>query len=107
MTVAKLLSNGFESVVCPEPEREITGVYIGDLLSWVMGRAKSGDAWITIMSNINITAVAVLTDVACIITAEAVELADEVKATALEKGVNIVSFRGTAYEAAVRLGSLL
>ena len=26
--------------------REVTGVYIGDLLSWVMGRAEAGDAWI-------------------------------------------------------------
>lgn len=34
-----------------EPSREITGGYAGDLLSWVMGRAESGDAWITIMSN--------------------------------------------------------
>ena len=40
------------------------GVYAGDLLSWVMGRAESGNVWITIMSNINIVAVATLADVA-------------------------------------------
>lgn len=107
MTVAELLENGFACVVCPSPEKVITGVYIGDLLSWVMGKARAGDAWITIMSNINIAAVAVLTEVACIITAETVELTDEVKEVALEKGVNILSFGGTAYEAAVRLSSLL
>ena len=26
--------------------REVTGCYIGDLLSWVMGRAREGDVWI-------------------------------------------------------------
>lgn len=54
MTVDGLLKNGFGAVATPETDREITGVYIGDLLSWVMGRAQSGDAWITIMSNANI-----------------------------------------------------
>lgn len=41
MTVEGLLKNGFGAVATPEPQREITGVYIGDLLSWVMGRAHS------------------------------------------------------------------
>ena len=44
----------FKVLCMPEPEREIDGVYIGDLLSWVMGKAESGNIWITIMSNINI-----------------------------------------------------
>ena len=35
----------------PQGEREIDGVYVGDLLSWVMGRAQSDNAWVTIMSN--------------------------------------------------------
>ena len=39
-------------------DREIKGCYIGDLLSWVMGRAQSDNVWITIMNNINIVAVA-------------------------------------------------
>ena len=28
-------------VSLPEDDREVEGVYIGDLLSWVMGRAQS------------------------------------------------------------------
>jgi BioD-like phosphotransacetylase family protein len=53
-------------------EREATGCYAGDLLSRVMGRACAGDAWITIMSNVNVAAVASLADVACVILAEGV-----------------------------------
>ena len=66
----------------PEDDREIVGAYVGDLLSWVMGRAKADDAWITIMSNVNIVAVASLADVACIILAEGVQLDRAVTETA-------------------------
>ena len=51
-------------------EKEVAGCYIGDLLSWVMGRAQEGDAWITVMGNVNAIAVAVLADTACIVLAE-------------------------------------
>ena len=88
-------------------EREIKGVYIGDLLSWVMGRAKADDAWITIMSNINIAAVASLADVACVILAEGVTLDSSVTETAKAKGVNILSSEKPAYETAMLLGAKL
>ena len=104
MTVNDLLKNdSFKVVALPEGDRDITGVYIGDLLSWVMGKAQSGDAWITIMSNVNILAVASLTDCACIILSEAVALEDEVIKTAENKGINVLSFSGSSYEAAICL----
>ena len=108
MTVSKLaLSSSFEAVTLPDGEREITGVYIGDLLSWVMGRASEGDAWITIMSNINIIAVASLADTACIIVAEDVELDAEIIETAQNKGINILKSSKSIYEIAVELLSLI
>lgn len=101
MKVNELASlEGFSTIAMPDGEREISGVYIGDLLSWVMGRAKADDAWITIMSNINIVAVASLADVACIILAEGVQLDRAVTETAKSKGVNILSCSMPAYEAA-------
>ena len=67
MTVSELgQALELTAFAAPEPYRRITGGYAGDLLSWVMGRARSGDAWITIMSNQNIVAVAVLADAALI-----------------------------------------
>lgn len=99
--------HGFGAVAMPDGEREVKGVYIGDLLSWVMGRAKADDAWITIMSNINIVAVASLADVACIILAEGVTLDTSVIETANAKGVNILSAQMPAYEAAMQIGSKL
>ncbi len=90
-----------------DEEREVTGAYIGDLLSWVMGRAKSGDAWITIMSNVNIAAVAALADTACIILAEGVTLDESVVEVAKSKDINILGSKEPAYEIAVKLSQLI
>ncbi len=104
MTVKELSEmQGFKAVAMPDGEREIHGVYIGDLLSWVMGRAKADDAWITIMANITIVAVASLADVACIILAEGVSLDSSVIETAEAKGVNVLSAQMPAYETAIAL----
>jgi len=97
----------FNSVILPEPDREIEGVYIGDLLSWVMGKASSNDAWITIMSNINILAVASLADTSCIIIAEGVKLENEVIETAKQKCINIISTEMDMYDTAVFLNQVL
>ncbi len=108
MTVKELsLNNGFSVVALPEPQREINGVYIGDLLSWVMGRAKENDAWITIMSNINVVAVASLADVSCVILAEGVSLEDEVVKAAEEKGINVLKTDFPIYETAKILSELI
>jgi len=99
MTVGNFAEKyGLSMVVPAEPDREITGGYVGDLLSWVMGRAVSGDAWVTIMSNINIAAVAALTDVACVILAEGVETDEKVLEVARDKGINLLSSERTAFE---------
>ncbi len=108
MTVNDILNNAeFTAVALPQSDREISGVYIGDLLSWVMGKAQSGDAWITIMSNVNILAVASLTDCACIILSEGVTLEEDVIKTAEDKGINVLSFQGSSYEAAVYLNQVI
>lgn len=105
MTVNELSSKcGFKAVALLDGEKEVTGGYAGDLLSWVMGRAKEGCAWITIMSNVNIIAVASLADVACIVLSEGVSVDGSVIKTAEEKGVNVLSTDLTTYDAAVLIG---
>ena len=104
MTVSELAERaGLTAAVLPEGDREVTGVYIGDLLSWVMGRATTGDAWITIMSNRNIAAVATLVDAACVILAEGVQPDEGVAALAEEKGINLLLSDEPSYETAMRL----
>ena len=104
MTVSELAERfGFQIIAAPEPGREIEGGYVGDLLSWVMGRAQSGNVWITIMSNVNVLAVASLSDVSAVLLAEGVALEPGHVQTALEKGVNVLSTDLSAFEAAVRI----
>lgn len=108
MTVKELCERmQLTAVTLPDGEREIGGVYCCDLLSWVMGRAKADDAWITIMTNVNIVAVASLADTACILLAEGVRLDDDVKALAMSKGVNILVSQEPAFETAVKVFALL
>ena len=104
MTVKDLCAlEEINTVTLPDPDREINGAYIGDLLSWVMGRAQEGNVWITIMSNINVIAVASLSDVSCVLLAEGVTLDDTVKNTAEVKGINVLTTELPAYEAALLL----
>lgn len=104
MTVRELAESGaFTAAALPDGDREISGVYIGDLLSWVMGRAGAGNAWITIMSNVNIAAVATLADTACIILAEGVQPDDGVADIAGNKNINLLLSDRSAYDTAVWL----
>ncbi len=108
MTVKDFSEKASLVALClPEGDREITGGYVGDLLSWVMGRAKAGDAWLTIMSNQNILAVASLADVACIILTEGVTLEQDVLRLAEQKGINVLSSQKDSFSVAALLSSEL
>ncbi len=88
-------------------DREIHGGYCGDLLSWVMGRAKSGNAWVTIMTNVNVAAVAALTDVACVIFAENVEVSEEVLKKADAQDITLLRSNLPEFEICGRISELL
>jgi predicted transcriptional regulator len=47
--------------------KEITGGYVSDLLSDVMGNAQEGQVWITLQTHQNIIAVGSLKDISAII----------------------------------------
>jgi hypothetical protein len=104
MRVSELIDKyGMKALSLPDPDREINGGYCGDLLSWVMGRAQQDNVWITIMSNMNIVAVASLSDVSAVILAEGVTLEQAVIDAAEAKGVNILSSGKGAFELAALL----
>ncbi len=108
MTVKELCEkNEYEALCLPEPEREVTGGYTGDLLSWVMGRARSGDAWVTIMSNLNIVAVASLADPSCIILSEGVSPDDGVLQRAEVQGVNLLRSKKDSFTVSAEIAALL
>lgn len=90
-----------------EPGREIKDCYIGDLLSWVMGRAPADSAWLTVMGNINSIAVATLADVSCIVLVENAPLDDNARQKAEMHGVNILATDKNSYQIAAELSRVL
>jgi hypothetical protein len=85
------------------PDREIRSVYCGDLLSHVMGESPEGAAWVTVMSNVIVIAVASLTDAACVIVASGALPDDEVIARADEHDVPLFTSADPVFETALRI----
>ena len=108
MTVRDAITRlDLEVLALPDGEREIRGGYCGDLLSWVMTRLQSDEAWVTIMNNVNVIAVASLSDAACVILTENAEVEEAVVDRARERGVNLLRSGLSSYEMCVRLGELI
>lgn len=87
-----------------DPDRPVEGGYCGDLLSWVMGRAPAGGAWLTIMSNVNVAAVAALADVSCVVLAEGVIPDPPLLDKARAQGITLLGTDLSVFDCAVRLG---
>lgn len=94
---------GAAEVNVAEPDREITGGYAGDFLSFVMGRAPEGCAWFTVMSNVNVAAVALLAGVGAVVLCEGVHAEEGLLARARREGVNLIETPLDIYGAIVRL----
>ena len=108
MTVAEIAARlGWGEFHMAESERPVSGGYAGDLLSWVMGRAEQDCAWLTIMSNQNVAAVALMADAACVVLTEGVAPDADLLRRAEEKGVNLLGTAEDTFTAAVRLGKAL
>ena len=88
-------------------DQEITTGFCGDLLSLVMGGAPSGSAWITVMTNVNVAAVAMLCDMACVILSQGKEPDENLLARVKRENLTLLGTEENTYTVAVRLGSVL
>ena len=108
MTVKELAEKlALRTLVKDDFDREVEDCYVGDLLSWVMGRAPADSAWLTVMGNINSIAVATLADVSCIILVENAALDDAARQKAEIHGVTILQTEENSYSLAVKISGLL
>ena len=96
-----------ETVCQGETDKEITGCYIGDMLSVVMSKANEGDIWLTVQSNVNIAAVAVLTGVAAIVIVEGMTPDLDTIEKAKAQDITIYRWNDTAYALACKIKELL
>ncbi len=81
---------------------EITTGYCGDFLSFVMGQAPSGSAWFTVMTNVNVCAVATLAEVGVIVVCEGAKSTAELACKAKEQSVNLIETDYDIFEAVKR-----
>ena len=88
-------------------DHTISGCYICDLLSLVMSNSSSGNVWVTVQTNINVIAVAALTDAACVVIAENSQLEPIAISKADKEGIAVLSTHMTAYEIACKLKDIL
>ena len=87
--------------------RDIRGIHCGDLMSVVMSKAEAGQAWITVMGNVNAVAVAVLSDLSCVIFAEGAAVDDAAVTRAKQQGVCLLKTPLTVFETALALHRLI
>ncbi len=79
-------------------KKEITGGYVGDLLSDVMANSKKGDLWITRQVHQNIVAVASLKEHAGIIIVQDASPEKETLEKAQDEGIPIILSSLPAFE---------
>ncbi len=106
MTVRELM--GTIDAVCLNPEAnldaEISCGYSCDLLSWVLAHGKAGMAWCTVQTHVNVIAVSVLMEMACVIMVEGVQPEEASLKKAIDEEMPILATSKTAYEVCVLMG---
>lgn len=93
-------------VINADLDREVTGGYAGDFLSFVMGKAPEDAAWFTVMSNINVAAVALLAGVGAVVLCEGVHAEEGLINRVKNEGINLIETPLDIYSAIVRLGDV-
>lgn len=86
---------------------EISGVYVCDLLSWVMSHAKKGNAWITVHTHLNTVAVALLCEVSCIIVPEGIPVEEQTIKKASSEGIAVLTTKMSSYEICVKAHEMI
>jgi len=88
-------------------DRVIASCYISDMLSRVLGGCTTDGVLITVQTSLNMVAVAVMTEAACVILPEGLTISDSVAEKANEEDLTIYSSKETAFELATKIAKLL
>lgn len=87
-------------------EREVTGGYVSDLLSDVLGNAQEGYVWVTLQIHLNVVAVASLKGLSGIILVNSREPGEDTLKKAAEEKIPIMTTSLPTFELVGRLYSL-
>ena len=84
-------------------EKDVLCGYTCDLLSWVMKNGQEGMAWVTVQTHMNVIAVAVLAEMACVILPESIDMEQDVLKKAEEEGLCVMKTKLSSYEICGRM----
>ena len=88
-------------------QKEVTGVYVSDLLSDVMANSNEGNIWVTLQTHLNIVAVAGLKNLTGIIIVNNRQPEKEITEKAGFEKVTIMTTSLPAFEVAGKLYQML
>jgi serine kinase of HPr protein (carbohydrate metabolism regulator) len=88
-------------------DREISGGYVSDLLSDVMGNADAGMVWITLQTHKNVMAISSLKDLAAVILVKGLIPDADMAAQSDEEGIPVLGTDLQAFEIAGELYGLI
>jgi hypothetical protein len=77
--------------------------YVSDLMSQVLGSAKSNSIWMTVQSHLNIVGVGAMTGISAIVICEGHEVTDNVVAKADEEKIALFRSKENAFHLAGKL----
>ncbi len=90
-----------------ELSREVSGVYVSDLLSDVLAHAEEDDLWVTLQTHPNIVAVASMKDLSGIVLVNGRTPEDETLRKANDEDLPIMTTEMRAFQLAGKLYGLL
>ncbi|MDO5116044.1 MAG: serine kinase [Synergistaceae bacterium] len=107
MTITEICKALGGEIQCPGiGGREITEAAAGDLLSFIMGTAREGAAWVTVQAHLNVAAVAVLKDLPLIIIASGRKAPEDLIERCTTENIAIVSVPDSIYAVCAKLAAL-
>jgi serine kinase of HPr protein (carbohydrate metabolism regulator) len=99
MTIRKIGELLSLRVLCAERnlDLDIQGGYASDMLSCVMAGAQAGNIWVTLLTHLNVIAVAVLKEIPAVIITENAPVEPAVLQKAEEEGIVVLQTAENTY----------
>ena len=108
MTVKEIIAQlGLQCLNEANLDTEVSGAYASDLLSDVMGNARSGQVWITMQTHKNVTAIASLRDLAAVVIVRGGVPDEDMLEHAKDEDVCILVSKDATYQVCGKLYALI
>lgn len=108
MTIREIANALSLTALCAEEglDREVEGGYASDMLSCVMAGAKKDNIWVTLLTHLNVIAVAVLLEIPAIVISENSPVDASVLKKAEEEGITLLRTPENTYTVVGKLYAL-